>query len=97
MMSLDDKYAVQALYNDGENFVLLKKDVAFWLTYGALQCYEADNDNEGLESRLSDNFYILREIEGLDDDELIGLSYHPMSDWYFVNFELVDEWESGEI
>ncbi len=94
---MEDKYVEQALYNDGESFILKKKDVAFWLTYGALQCYMADGDNDFLESRLIDNQHILAQIADLGDDDLVGLGIHPMSDWHFLNMELVDEWKNGEL
>lgn len=97
MMDMEDKYVEQALYNDGENFILKKKDVAFWLTYGALQCYVADEDLCFLANCLADNQRILEQIVNMDDEDLVGLSIHPMSDWHYLNMELVDEWKNGEL
>lgn len=90
-------YDKMAVWEDGENFILKKEDVMRWLAYGVNQIRHSryyDADTIGL--YIADNRQIDKEIKNIDSD-LIGLSYHPMSDWYFVNMELVDEWERGEL
>lgn len=91
------EYDKMAVWEDGENFILHKQDVMKWLAYGVRQIrhskyYDADT----IGYYIADNKRILKEIKSIDND-LIGLSYHPMSDWYFVNMELVNEYMNGEL
>ncbi len=90
-------YDRTAVWEDGENFILKKEDVMPWLAYGVKQIENSEYyDADTIGYYIADNKQISKEIKNIDSD-LIGLSYHPMSDWYFVNMELVNEYMNGEL
>ena len=90
-------YDKMAIWEDGENFILRKEDVMPWLAYGVKQIRHSEYyDVDTIGYYIADNKQISKEIRNINSD-LIGLSYHPMSDWYFVNMELVDEYKNGEL
>lgn len=98
MTDLEKIYTEKEIYGDGENFIFdTKADAIFWLSCGAIQTYEEDKNYDGLVSRLEDNIAIAKQLEEYADNAYVGLSYHPMSDWFYVNPRLVDEWLEGEI
>ena len=91
------KYDKMAIWEDGENFILKKEDVMRWLSYGVKQIRNSEYyDADTIGYYIADNRRIDKEIKNIDS-ALIGLSYHPMSDWYFVNMELVEDYINGEL
>ena len=90
-------YDKMAIWGDGENFILCKEDVMPWLAYGVKQIRDSEYyDADAIGCYIAGNKQISKEIKNINSD-LIGLSYHPMSDWYFVNMGLVDEYKNGEL
>lgn len=80
------------IYDDGEQYILKKKDIKNFLDYGVyLQEQNGDLDDEELQYYKNENKYLLEQIENVDDEEMICLYTNAMSGWFMIDNSRINE------
>ncbi len=75
------------IYTNGEDFVIHKDYIKDFLKNGE---NTINNDAEFYNYVVESNKYILEQVVDMKD-EYIGLSIHPMDNWFYINQNLLKE------
>ena len=89
---------MKLLYETEEKVLGTREDVKEFLKENLVLAIETTEDEELKEFYIVETNYLLEKIDGeYKNEEYIGLTYGPMTDFYVINMNLVKEWKEGEI
>lgn len=73
------------IFDDGENFIMKKKDIKNFLDTAINYQIEEEVEEETINYYKEENQYILEQVQSYADDDLICLYENAMSGWLMID------------